>query len=139
MREKHRQIAADLGLPLGRLNTMYNSRRAQELRCWAETHGRGTAYDLAVYTAFFVDGRNIAAVDVLCDIAASLGLPPEDARNVLEDGVFRQAVDADWARSKEKDIVAAPTLLLEDRRLVGVQPYEKLAAFLQNAGVPDIP
>lgn len=135
MIEKYRKMAADLGLAMGRLEKMYNSRRAQELRCWAEAHGRGDAFNDAVYRAFFAEERNIYSIDVLADIAKSIGLCPDDAAAVLRDRRYRQAVDADWQRAQELELVAAPTLLLDDTRLVGAQSYEKVAAFLEKNGV----
>ena len=53
----------------------------------------------------------------------------DEAREVLQKRVFKEAVDSDWIRSRQKGIQAVPTFLLGQRVLVGAQPYEKLAAF----------
>jgi predicted DsbA family dithiol-disulfide isomerase len=119
-----RQLATAEGLPLAERTRTYNSRRAQELGKWAEEQGKGDPFRLAVYQAFFVEGRNIALVDELARIAEAVGLPGNEAREVLAAGSFAAAVDADWQRARELGITAVPTHLCAGRRLVGFSPYE---------------
>ncbi|MBI5586717.1 MAG: DsbA family protein [Deltaproteobacteria bacterium] len=129
------RAARDAGLPFTRRTMTYNSRPAQELSKWAETRGRGHDFHQAVFRAYFVAGKNIGKADVLTGLVRDLGLPPEEARQVLADRLFKEAVDADWDRSRQIGITAVPTFILEDKALVGAQPYEKLAALLETAGV----
>jgi predicted DsbA family dithiol-disulfide isomerase len=119
-----RQLATAEGLPLAERTRTYNSRRAQELGKWAEEQGKGDPFRLAVYQAFFVEGRNIALVDELARIAEAVGLPGNEAREVLAAGSFAAAVDADWQRARELGVTAVPTHLCAGRRLVGFSPYE---------------
>jgi predicted DsbA family dithiol-disulfide isomerase len=129
------KAARDAGLPFTRRTMTYNSRPAQELAKWAEVQGRGHDFHQAVFQAYFVEGKNIGKADVLAELVRNLGLDPEEARQVLADRLFQEAVDADWARSRQIGISAVPTFLLEEKGLVGAQPYEKLAALLETAGV----
>jgi predicted DsbA family dithiol-disulfide isomerase len=117
------QVASDLGLPIGRRSRTYNSRRAQELGKWAEEMSVGEAFHMAVYHAYFVDGRNIALPEVLVPIAAALGLDADRARQVLDTRSHAAAVDADWQRAAELGVSAVPTSIFEERVLVGFQPY----------------
>src|ERR1043166_5833993 len=87
------------GLPYGRRTHTYNSRLAQELGKWADTQPGGAALPAALYKAYFVEARNLANVDLLVDIATSVGLPADEARAVLDERRFKEAVDADWAKS----------------------------------------
>jgi predicted DsbA family dithiol-disulfide isomerase len=125
-----RQLAAAEGLALAERTRTYNSRRAQELGKWAEEQGKGDPFRLAVYRAFFVEGRNIARVDELMRIAETVGLPGDEARTVLATGSFAAAVDADWQRARELGITAVPTHLCAGRRLVGFNPYEDFVRLL---------
>jgi predicted DsbA family dithiol-disulfide isomerase len=127
--------ARDAGLPFARPNMTYNSRSAQELGKWAETRGRGEDFHRAVFRAYFVEGKNIGRLGVLTEVIRGLGLSVEEARQVMAERTFQEAVDGDWARSREIGISAVPTFVLEDKALVGAQPYEKLSALLAAGGV----
>jgi len=124
MQARLRRVAAEEGVELGQRSRTFNSRRAQELGKWAEERGKGEPFRQAVYRAYFVDGRNIALVDELAAIAATVGLPDAEARAVLAAGSWAAAVDADWRRAGEMEVTAVPTHLCADRRLVGFSPYD---------------
>ena len=135
IRARLKRVADAEGLPLGERERTFNSRLAQELGKWAESRGKGDPYHLAVFRAYFADGRNIGKRDELVRLAESLGLPGEEARKILETRAFKAAVDQDWARSKALGITAVPTLVLGQGVLVGAQPYEKLESFVRAGGV----
>jgi predicted DsbA family dithiol-disulfide isomerase len=130
-----RQTAAELGLPFGEREKTYNSRLSQELGLWAESKNKGDVFHMAAFKAYFVDGKNIAKIPVLVDLAASVGLPGEEAAAVLETRAFKAAVDADWNLSQEKGITAVPTFVMNQDKLVGAQPYEMLAKLMEAHGV----
>ncbi len=111
----------------------YNSRLAQELGKWAEQTGKGDVFHDAVFRAYFADGRNIADVNILADVATSVGLDAKEAHAVLAARTFKAAVDTDWARAYESRVTAVPTFLLNGQTLVGAQPFNALTNFmLQN-------
>jgi predicted DsbA family dithiol-disulfide isomerase len=82
-----------------------------------------------------VDGKNIASIPVLVELASSVELPADEAAEVLSTGAWKGAVDADWALSKEKSITAVPTFVLNRNRVVGAQPYEALEGLLEANGI----
>lgn len=125
-----RQVADELGLPLGQRRKTYNSRLAQELAKWAEAEGRGDEFHDAGFRAYFVDGRNIGKIDELVAVAESVGLPGDEATTVLETRTYRQAVDADWFRSRLLGITVVPTFVINRRAVLGAQPYDVLEQFL---------
>jgi predicted DsbA family dithiol-disulfide isomerase len=135
MMSRLKQVADDLGLPLKERKRTYNSRLAQELAKWAESKGRGDSFHEAVFRAYFVDGKNIGRVDELIALAKSIGLPEKEARSVVELRTFKEAVDADWSRSRELGITAVPTFMIDHQAIVGAQPYEVLEQFLRNCSV----
>ena len=112
----------------------YNSRLAQELGKWAEQTGKGDAYHDSVFRAYFADGRNIADVNILADVATSVGLGAQEAHNMLAARTFKEAVDTDWTRAYEFRVTAVPTFFMNGQTLVGAQPFNALANFmLQNS------
>lgn len=133
--ERLKTVANDLGLPIGNREKTYNSRLAQELGLWAETKGAGDAFHMAAFKAYFAEGKNIAQVPVLIDLAVSVGLSAESAEDVLVNRSFKASVDKDWAISRELAITAAPTFLMNQDRVVGAQPYELLESFIKAQGV----
>ncbi len=122
------------GLPYGERTHTYNSRLAQELGKWADTKSGGAAIHDVLYKAYFVDGRNIGDVEVLVELAQSVGLAAEEARQVLGDRSFKQAVDADWEKSRQLGVTGVPTFVTGGLGVVGAQPYEALAQMLDQAG-----
>ena len=132
MYERMKALMDDEGLPYDRRSHTYNSRFAQELGKWADTQPGGEAIHDALYRAYFVDGSNIGDVDVLVDIAGSVGLPADAARAVIEDRSFQSAIDADWAKSRQYRITGVPTFVAGGYGVVGAQPYETLAQLLDR-------
>ena len=125
------------GLPYGRRTHTYNSRLAQELGKWADTQSGGEVLHDALYRAYFVDARNIGDADVLLNIVRSVGLESEPAREVLEARLFKEAVDADWEKSRHYGVTGVPTFVAGGYGVVGAQPYEALDRLLREAGAAE--
>jgi predicted DsbA family dithiol-disulfide isomerase len=70
----------------------------------------------------------------LVELAASVGLPAEEARAVLTERRFKDAVDADWAKSHQYGVTGVPTFVAGGYGVVGAQPYEVLEQLLDRAG-----
>jgi predicted DsbA family dithiol-disulfide isomerase len=121
------------GLPYGTRTMTYNSRLAQELGAWAETQPGGEAIHDALFRAYFVDARNIGDPEVLVEIAQSVGLDAEKAREVIEKRSFKSAVDADWNKSHQYGVTGVPTFVVGRHGVVGAQPYEALEQLLKQA------
>ena len=122
------------GLPYGRRTHTYNSRLAQELGKWADTQPGGAALHDALYKAYFVEARNIGDPELLVELAASVGLPAEEARAVLAERRFKDAIDADWAKSAQYGVTGVPTFVAGGHGVVGAQPYEVLEQLAARAG-----
>ncbi len=130
-----KQVADEEGLPLGERKKTYNSRLAQELGKWAESQGRGDEYHRALFRAYFVDGKNIGKIPILIDLAESMELSRKGAQEVLETRAFKEAVDLDWSRSREKGVTAVPTFMLNQQAVVGAQPYKVLEQLMKSNNV----
>jgi len=124
-------------LPYNRRTHTYNSRLAQELAKWADSKpGFEKIHDL-LYKAYFVEGRNLANKEVLLQIAQSVGLSVEEARSVLDNRSFSDAVDADWQKAGRYGITGVPAFVAGGSKVVGAQPYEVLAQQVRAAGAHD--
>jgi predicted DsbA family dithiol-disulfide isomerase len=121
------------GLPYGTRTMTYNSRLAQELGAWADSQPGGEAIHDALFRAYFVDAKNIGDPGVLVEIAASVGLPADQAREVLEKRTHQAAIDADWEKSRQYGVTGVPTFVIGNNGVVGAQPYEALEALVKRA------
>lgn len=130
------RLMADEGLAYGERTMTYNSRLAQELAKWAESQSNGELIHDALFQAYFVENVNLADVDRLVAIAEQIGLDGDEAKRILENRDFRDAVDADWQRSRELGVTGVPTFVAANRGVVGAQPYEQLEALVQAAAAP---
>jgi predicted DsbA family dithiol-disulfide isomerase len=131
-----KQTADQLGLAFGRRTMTYNSRRAQELGKWAEDNGQGEAFHHKAFHAYFAEGRNIAQPDVLGDLVEKVGLNRNEAQQVLLNGTYQDAVDADWQRARQMGIHAVPTFHMKGLLLVGAQTYGALNGWVKENITP---
>ena len=134
MQARMKGLMATEGLPYGERTHTYNSRLAQELGKWADAKGKGDAFHDAMFHAYFVAGDNIAEIDALVAIAEQVGLPQDEALQVLADRTFEAAVDADWQRSRDWGVTGVPTFVAKEHGVVGAQPYEALEKLVEKAG-----
>lgn len=127
------------GLPFKDRSHTFNSRLAQEVGKWAETQDGGEAIHDKFFEAYFVDQRNIGDVDVILDVVKSAGLDMDEARKVIEDRTFKDAVDEDWAKSHQYGVTGVPTFVAAGpdgqlHGLVGAQPLEGLKQLMDAVG-----
>jgi len=132
-KKRMKGLMAAEGLPYGDRQRTFNSRLAQELGKLGDERGVSAIHG-ALYRAYFVEGLNIAKPDVLIKTAASVGIPAEEVRPVIEERRMRAAVDADWARSRSLGVTGVPTFVIDGEAVVGAQPYDALEKFVLSAG-----
>lgn len=133
MKARLERLADELGLPYADRTHTYNSRLAQEVGKWAETVDGGEAIHDALFRAYFAEARDISRPEVLLEVVRQLGLPEEEARRVIEERTFRQAVDRDWERSRRMGVTGVPTYAAGGYGVVGAQPYEVLEELVLRA------
>ena len=121
------------GLPYGERTMTYNSRLAQEVGKWADTQPGGEAIHDAMFRAYFVEARNIGDPAVILEIVKQAGLSVDGAREVIEKRTFKDAVDEDWALSRQLGVTGVPTFVAGRYGVVGAQPYETLERLVEKA------
>ena len=133
-----KQTAESLGLPFGDRTMTYNSRLAQELGLWAEDQNKGDEFHMAVFKAYFSDGKNIASPSELITLAESVELDKDEASQVLQKRSYQRQVDQDWEYSRQNAIHAVPTFMINRQKLVGAQNYETLTELVEGSGVTKV-
>jgi predicted DsbA family dithiol-disulfide isomerase len=121
------------GLPYGERSHSYNSRLAQEFGKWAEGKPDGYVIHDALFRAYFVENFNIGKPEILLKLVEQVGLPVDEAREVLVSRMFKDEVDADWKRCRNLGVTGVPTFMIDGFAVVGAQPYEELERLVRQA------
>jgi predicted DsbA family dithiol-disulfide isomerase len=61
-----------------------------------------------------------------------VGLPKDEAADVIERRQYRAGADADWAKSREYGVTGVPTFVSGGYGVVGAQPYETIVQVLRQ-------
>ncbi len=122
------------GLPFKDRTHTYNSRIAQEIGTWAETKDSGEAIHGKFFEAYFVEGRNVGDTSVILDVVTKAGLDVDEARAVIKERRFKEAVDGDWSKSHQYGVTGVPTYFAAGKGLVGAQPVEALEHLMSEVG-----
>ena len=109
------ELGLDMKLPPRVIPRPY-SRLAFEGWYFAKDHGKGDAYNDLMYRAYFIDEKDIGDLDVLTELAESVGLEAEAFRNALKDGIYSK---------KEKDAVAYAKKVMQVKGLPSIYVNEK--------------
>jgi predicted DsbA family dithiol-disulfide isomerase len=119
-----RQRLTDLGDALGfdfnytDSTRSYNTLNAHQLLHWASGYGLQTELKMALFDASFTEHKAIDEIDVLVEIAKSVGLNPEKAREILDEQVYAEAVDAISAQWRDAGITSVPSYIFNKKYLV---------------------
>lgn len=104
---------------------IYNTFDAHRLLHWAELEGKQPALKHALFRAYFTDGENPSAHDVLVRLAGEVGLDPARAREILESEAYAEETRQQERFYLDQGIHSVPAVIINDRYLVqGGQPVE---------------
>lgn len=124
------QAAAREGLllRLDRIRRIPSTLQAHRLVRFAERFGKATDLTMALYQAYFQQGRNIGDIDMLALIAGERGLDAEEAADYLAGEADMAAVRGSDAQARQLGVQAVPCYIFDRRyALSGAQEH---AAFL---------
>lgn len=122
-----RERGAAVGFSFGERAHVWNTFDAHRLIHWAGLQGlaQQRALKHALLQAYHGDSRNPGARDVLLELAGVVGLPVEEAAEVLDEG--RYALDVREAEQswQQAGINSVPAIVINQRHLIqGGQPPE---------------
>ena len=121
------------GLELNRGPMGIHSRAALIGAKVAEAQGKGPQYHDAVFRAYWQRANNIGDVEVLAEIAHSIGLERESYLAALQDERYSAQVDSDIDEAYSYGLTGVPALIFGRRYLVsGAQPYEVLRQVVEK-------
>lgn len=135
--EAIRQRGEALGFrfDMDRRRRIVNTFDAHRLLHWAEVEGldQQRALKHALLQAYFSEGRDVSAHEVLAEVVAAVGLDASRARAILASDEFADAVRAQEGFYQQQGIQAVPSVIFNDRHLIqGGQPVETFERALRQ-------
>ena len=114
----------------------YNTFDAHRLLHWAGLEGHQLALKHALLKAYFTDGENPSARDVLIRLCRESGLDQDRAREILDSEEYAAEVRARERFYAQQGINSVPSIILNDRHLIqgGQSPEIFEQALRQVAG-----
>lgn len=124
------RVSRETGIPLRIPHTWLDSTYALEAAEFAKDQEVFLPFHNAVFKAIFEDERDIADLNVVLDIARSVGLPSTELRLLLQSGGLTHRVLATEREAESFGILGYPTFLLGDFPLIGIQPADTMRLLL---------
>ncbi len=110
---------------MAKRSRIYNTFDAHRLLHWAELEGRQLALKHALFKAYFTDGENPGAHEVLLRLAGEVGLDRARAQEILDSDAYAEDVRRQERHYLEQGINAVPAVIVNERHLIqGGQPAE---------------
>jgi predicted DsbA family dithiol-disulfide isomerase len=126
-REMIRARGADVGFTfdMQKRGRIYNTFDAHRLLHWAADEGKQRELKMALFTAYFTDGKNPSDHAVLIEVAESVGLDGARAKHILASDEFTSAVREREQFYLNNGIHAVPSVIINNRHLIqGGQPAD---------------
>ncbi|PJE36710.1 disulfide bond formation protein DsbA [Pseudooceanicola lipolyticus] len=134
-----RQRLTDLGDSLGFTfhysddTRMVNTFAAHQLLDWAAEQNLQHPLKMALFAAFFTEGKDVSDHAVLAAAAGAVGLDPAQARSVLDSGSHAEQTRAKQRVWLERGISGVPAMVFAGKYLVtGAQGAEGYAEVLRR-------
>jgi len=117
---------------------IYNTFDAHRLLHWAGHEGRQLALEHALFKAYFTDGENPGAHELLIRVAGEVGLDAARAKAILSSDEYAEDVRKQERFYLEQGISAVPAVIVNDRHLIqGGHPPEVFEQALRQIAAED--
>ena len=122
--ENLRATAAEAGIEMKRPALVPNTHKAHQATEFAKEHGLLWEVHRALFHAYFEEERNIGDINVLCDVAAGIGLDAAELRVALAEGRYAVEVEEQLAWARDVGVTGVPTVIFAGKfAVVGAQDY----------------
>ncbi len=112
---------------------IYNTRQCHILLDYAHSVGLQTQLKIALFTAYFTEGKNISDIDVLINIGEGVGLDVDEMIAYLHDTAEHDKIDVIEDQWREMGISGVPTVVFNNEQaLTGAQSVESYEEMLKH-------
>ena len=119
-----KRLADEDGLTLKFTEKLQNSRLALYISEFARKKGKFEEFHKLVLEAYWLEGRDIGDKRLLLDLAESVGLNRNEIENYLDTDEPYKKIQKSLKELRRYGINGVPTFIIEERLIVGAQPYE---------------
>ncbi|MEH6346450.1 MAG: DsbA family oxidoreductase [Bermanella sp.] len=130
-----RQIGQDSGVEFkfDQRARIYNTLDCHILLHWAGEKDKQTQLKLALFKAYFSEGKDISQLDILLEVVESVGLDKLEAQIVLKDEKYKNIVKDEESKYKSMGIQSVPAFIINNEYLLsGGQPKDVFKQSLQD-------
>lgn len=119
-------MAKDEGLEYRMDDTkVANAMDAHQLIQLAKTVGKGDEVEERLFRAYFMEGKNIADMDLLVDLGEDVGIEAAQVRESLEKDEFTDSIRQDIREAQQIGVRGVPFFVFNNQYAIsGAQPVE---------------
>jgi predicted DsbA family dithiol-disulfide isomerase len=119
-----RAMAAESGIDMKRPPLIPNTQKAHEATEFAKEHGKLWEIHRALFRAYFEAERDIGDAEVICDVAAGIGLDAGELRRALDEHRHAGEVEEQLAWARAAGVTGVPMVVYNEQfAVVGAQEY----------------
>ena len=135
MQARLREFAKGFGIEDMKLRERSpNTRRALAIAEYARQKQRLEPWRQLAMDAHWRRGLDLESDADLRALAAEAGLDPDEAIAASRDGKYLSILDRKREQAEDLGVTGIPTFVIGDQGVVGCQPYEVLARFVESQG-----
>jgi len=134
-KQRIQEVGAQAGIDFNfdQRSRIYNTLDCHVLLHLANESGKQTELKLALFKAYFSEGKDISDREVLVGIAASVGIETQAVLAALDDDEIREVVKQEESQFKQMGIQSVPAFIINNKYLIsGGQPVEAFVQGLQE-------
>jgi len=99
-----------------------------------QDEGKAKALAIALYRAFFVEGRNIGETEVVLDLATSLGIDREALASALQDPQVKEKLKVVTDDAIARGIFGSPFVIVDGEAFWGSDRLDQVRRWLETGG-----
>lgn len=100
------------------------TRPAMEANEYAKSQGKFAAFHVALFKAYWEEGKNLGDPAVLQGVAQQVGLDPEGLNHALQDRRYANEVEEQVEYARHIGITGIPAFTIGRYLFMGAQPYD---------------
>jgi predicted DsbA family dithiol-disulfide isomerase len=133
---KVEELSRGTGLRIHPRTFVANTAKAHESAFFARQLGREPELRLAIFEAYWAAGKDIGRIDVLVQVAASVGLDGGDLKIALDIDRFSEQVQRDVALGRRLRVPGTPTIYIGEgvsaRVIVGARSANQFGELIEQ-------
>lgn len=130
-----RSLIEEAGFTYAPPSYVPNSFRSLQLGELARARGALDELHPRLFAAYWSEGRDIGDLDTIVSLGSSAGLDPGEVRRVIEEGTYRDRIEASTRLAVEFGADGVPAWLIDGETLMtGAQPVEMFERVMARIG-----